>query len=233
MTDINAKSCGKDHTRKQMLAGGNNNIGMEDYEREFGFLRLPAMPQLSQYENKQRYIFTYYLRMMMIMAMASLFVSFMACIAIFFTSDEYVSILYNSSAYFLKIWPWGESIQWQLGFAGRMPEPDQRRFVVACSTISATWLIWLSYVACSGVFNGNRRSFFDGKGIFMFAVITAIAWLCASQDLFTNPSIGPSLFDALPPLLIKETFIISFAYWSLGFSIFLLLARLKGSISRY
>ncbi|QKC82569.1 hypothetical protein [Mesorhizobium sp. NZP2077] len=232
MTDINAKSCGKYHTRQKMLAGGNNNIDIEDYERELGFLRLPGMPQLSQYENKQRYIFAYYLRMMMIMSIVSLFVSFMVCIAIFFASDKYISSLYNSSAYFLKIWPWSESMQWQLGFAGRMPEPDQRKFVVACSTTSGTWLIWLSYVAFSGLFNGNRRSFFDGKRIFMFAVIAAIAWLCASQDLFNNPSIGPSLFDTLPQLLVKMTLIISFAYWSLGLFIFLFLAKIRSSTSK-
>lgn len=229
MTDINAKSCGEAPTRKQMLSGGNNNIGIEDYEREFGFLRLPGMPQPSQYENKQRYIFVYYLRMIMITAAASLFVSFVVCIAICFTGDKYISSLYDSSAYFLKVWPWGESMQWQLGFAGRMPEPDQRKFVVACSTISGTWLIWLSYVACSGVFSGNRRSFFDSKGIFMFAFIAAIAWLCASQDLSNNPSIGPSLFDTFPQLLVKMTLIISFAYWSLGFFIFLFLARIRRS----
>lgn len=209
-----------------MLSGAKADFSIENYEREFAFLGLKNIPGMTYSDSKRRYIFAYYLYKFMIASIFAAFASVICCISIIYSPEAIISAFYGEFS-LAAAWPWNQNQELQLEFTGHLSGLDQRRFLVSCGAISVIWMIFVGYNTIVGVFNSNRYSSLNVKALALWLVAALLMWLCSSFDLFTGDSVGPSVVDSLPLLVLKKCLIISFTYWLSGYLIFLSLAKFK------
>lgn len=204
------------------------NISLDEYRDALSFVKVSELKYTDIYTNKFSYLF----ELRMYILMRSFIIFFVA--SILFTSIFTASPTFRSP--FMEfplpdwLWPWNFlSRDFFLALVKDsllpMRAEDIDIYIKLCSYLSFIWILWaVSMIFINIVISGGYDV---SKPLVVVLCITALSVAASAYPAFRSSSIGPSVHDSLDLISIKKAFLISFTYFSIVFSVIMLLVQFK------
>ncbi len=174
-------------------------------------LKLPDLPELTEEQDRQRYLGGLEFRRFMISSLIAALAA--VCLSIFVGANIQLFSQFIDN-YLSVAWPGNSRLLQQLSIGGRS-NADQHILVVFTSITSAIWLVWLMFRVIVEI--TRTDAFLSRVPIYIIVIVCLLTWWAALSGLSQSGSLWQaSLQETELVAGIKKGIWISDAYWMIG-----------------
>lgn len=206
-----------------------SELSTDELRRKYEFLRLPKIPNISEADDRQRYLSARHFYHFMISSLLAAATVVVACLALATSHGRFTQLCTGS---LLFAWPPNIALNNQLIAqidSANSAYSSTSDICLLLSANGATSIIWMVWLGVRLITDATRNDHYrDGIPIWFIAVGAIFILFVAVQPLENSSQVFSANIVESPLVgVVKKEFMISCSYWSAGLLLFIAMNRLR------